>query len=209
MVTHVMDKEGRIGDASNDFFMFTNISYHYDFFTAKKVSTKDKRYEEIAFEPLEGDSDGDGVAELNDRCSDTPKGAKVNEFGCPMDSDNDGVYDYSDEEISTDEKLNVNKQGVGFTDEMITTRDSIGTNRAKMYEVYPDLLLIYKGKDSTSKPADKLTDQNRWILKQFDFNKDGKISVDEVYDSIDKFFDGQMDVTATQLTDLIDYFFEQ
>ncbi len=202
-------KEGRIGDASNDFFMFTNISYHYDFFTAKKVSTKDKRYEEIAFEPLEGDSDGDGVAELNDRCADTPKGAKVDEFGCPMDSDNDGVYDYSDEEISTDEKLNVNKQGVGFTDEMITTRDSIGTNRAKMYEVYPDLLLMYKGKDSTSNPADKLTDQNRWILKQFDFNKDGKISVDEVYDSIDKFFDGQMDVTATQLTDLIDYFFEQ
>jgi OmpA family protein/outer membrane protein with beta-barrel domain/thrombospondin type 3 repeat protein len=39
------------------------------------------------------DSDGDGVLDLNDRCPDTPKGARVNKDGCPWDSDQDGVLE--------------------------------------------------------------------------------------------------------------------
>ena len=39
------------------------------------------------------DSDGDGVADRKDRCSDTPTGAKVDATGCPIDSDGDGVPD--------------------------------------------------------------------------------------------------------------------
>jgi OOP family OmpA-OmpF porin len=37
------------------------------------------------------DSDGDGVLDNRDRCPNTPRGAQVNEFGCPLDSDGDGV----------------------------------------------------------------------------------------------------------------------
>ncbi len=39
------------------------------------------------------DSDGDGVLDLNDRCPDTPKGARVNRDGCPWDTDQDGVLE--------------------------------------------------------------------------------------------------------------------
>jgi len=39
------------------------------------------------------DSDKDGVVDSKDRCPDTPFGATVDEFGCPIDSDQDGVPD--------------------------------------------------------------------------------------------------------------------
>jgi opacity protein-like surface antigen len=39
------------------------------------------------------DSDKDGVPDRNDFCADTPRGAKVDEKGCPVDSDGDGIYD--------------------------------------------------------------------------------------------------------------------
>ena len=43
------------------------------------------------------DRDKDGVNDKLDKCPDTPYGAAVDEFGCPMDSDGDGVYDGLDE----------------------------------------------------------------------------------------------------------------
>jgi len=39
------------------------------------------------------DSDGDGVKDKYDQCPDTPAGAIVDQYGCPLDSDGDGVYD--------------------------------------------------------------------------------------------------------------------
>ena len=39
------------------------------------------------------DSDQDGVVDSEDKCPDTPVGAKVDERGCPIDSDKDGVPD--------------------------------------------------------------------------------------------------------------------
>jgi outer membrane protein OmpA-like peptidoglycan-associated protein len=42
------------------------------------------------------DSDGDGVPDGHDKCPRTPKGEKVNSFGCPLDSDFDGIYDSMD-----------------------------------------------------------------------------------------------------------------
>ncbi len=38
-----------------------------------------------------GDADHDGVADKNDACPDTPRGAKVDNRGCPADADSDGV----------------------------------------------------------------------------------------------------------------------
>src|SRR5678810_128777 len=40
-----------------------------------------------------GDADGDGVADKNDKCPDTPRGATVDANGCPSDADHDGVPD--------------------------------------------------------------------------------------------------------------------
>ncbi|MCH7974627.1 MAG: OmpA family protein, partial [Bacteroidetes bacterium] len=42
------------------------------------------------------DTDGDGVADYLDECSNTPKNVLVDQKGCPVDSDKDGVPDYSD-----------------------------------------------------------------------------------------------------------------
>ena len=39
------------------------------------------------------DLDRDGVYDRIDRCGNTPKGAIVDEWGCPLDSDEDGVFD--------------------------------------------------------------------------------------------------------------------
>ena len=39
------------------------------------------------------DRDHDGVFDRIDRCDNTPAGAVVDEWGCPLDSDHDGVYD--------------------------------------------------------------------------------------------------------------------
>jgi len=42
------------------------------------------------------DADGDGVTDIKDICPETPKSAKVDKNGCPLDSDADGVFDYLD-----------------------------------------------------------------------------------------------------------------
>jgi OOP family OmpA-OmpF porin len=57
------------------------------------------------------DSDGDGVFDGIDKCPDTPKGAKVDKYGCPMDSDGDGVYDGIDKCPDTPKKAKVDKYG--------------------------------------------------------------------------------------------------
>ena len=42
------------------------------------------------------DSDGDGVPDNLDKCPGTPKGVKVDQYGCMLDSDGDGVPDFFD-----------------------------------------------------------------------------------------------------------------
>ncbi len=46
------------------------------------------------------DQDSDGVPDYYDHCLDTPPGATVTSFGCPLDTDFDGLYDYEDECIN-------------------------------------------------------------------------------------------------------------
>ncbi|GAB2959788.1 hypothetical protein GCM10027048_28960 [Hymenobacter coalescens] len=43
------------------------------------------------------DADDDGVPDRRDRCSNTPAGTDVDEYGCPPDGDQDGVADYQDQ----------------------------------------------------------------------------------------------------------------
>lgn len=198
--------EGRKGDQLNDMYLFTAVSYHFDFFTPKKV--KKSRYDDMEFASLEGDSDGDGVQDILDKCPGTPAGGTVDENGCPLDSDLDGVYDYADEEPNTDPNLNVDEKGVGITDDMVslTEDDTLATMRAKMFEVYPDLKEIY----GASKKESNLNDgQGRADFKMVDTDGNGTISVSEVYNAIDMFFEGELDADAQFITELIDYFFDQ
>lgn len=57
------------------------------------------------------DSDGDGVANRQDQCPNTPKGAKVDAKGCPLDSDGDGVFDGLDKCPGTPAGVKVNADG--------------------------------------------------------------------------------------------------
>ena len=200
--------EGRKGDEMNDMFLYTAISYHFDFFTPKKE--KKSRYDDMEFESFDGDTDGDGVSDLADLCPSTPSGAMVDESGCPLDSDQDGVYDYQDEEPNTDTNLNVDEKGVGITDEMLSQSesDTSATLRSKMFLVYPDLKEIYSADNNTNvnEAKKRLEEAGFWLV---DTDKNGIVSIQEVYDAIDKFFEGELDVTAQYITDLIDYFFDQ
>ncbi len=62
-------------------------------------------------EPIDVDSDGDGVFDQNDFCPGTPQGITVDNKGCPLDSDGDGVYDYLDQCPGTPKGLEVNNAG--------------------------------------------------------------------------------------------------
>jgi len=57
------------------------------------------------------DSDKDGVLDYKDRCAKTPKGVKVDRNGCPIDSDSDGIVDYKDKCQGTEEGLSVDPNG--------------------------------------------------------------------------------------------------
>lgn len=39
------------------------------------------------------DKDNDGIKDKFDQCPDTPQGALVDQYGCPLDTDRDGLYD--------------------------------------------------------------------------------------------------------------------
>ena len=59
----------------------------------------------------DADTDGDGVADRLDLCPDTPRGAKVDDYGCPWDSDGDGVVDGLDQCPDTPEHSPVDADG--------------------------------------------------------------------------------------------------
>ncbi|MFD1551266.1 thrombospondin type 3 repeat-containing protein [Putridiphycobacter roseus] len=43
------------------------------------------------------DTDGDGVSDKKDKCPTTPKGVKVDQYGCALDTDGDGIADHLDD----------------------------------------------------------------------------------------------------------------
>jgi len=57
------------------------------------------------------DTDGDGIPDFRDQCPDTPSDVTVNMFGCPIDRDGDGVPDYKDKCAGTPEGITVNENG--------------------------------------------------------------------------------------------------
>ena len=67
--------------------------------------------------PPPPDSDGDGVADPNDRCPNTPPGVAVDANGCPRDDDGDGVPNHLDECPGTIAGAEVDAKGCHFEDE--------------------------------------------------------------------------------------------
>ncbi|MGH7740784.1 MAG: OmpA family protein [Candidatus Eiseniibacteriota bacterium] len=59
----------------------------------------------------DADTDGDGVADRLDLCPDTPRGAQVDDYGCPWDADGDGVLNGLDKCPSTPARSPVDADG--------------------------------------------------------------------------------------------------
>jgi OOP family OmpA-OmpF porin len=77
------------GDDDNLDFLIS-VGYQYSFGEAAVVKVA---------EPVDADTDNDGVADSRDQCPDTPSGVVVDADGCPLDgdADNDGVADSKDQ----------------------------------------------------------------------------------------------------------------
>ncbi|MGQ0720523.1 MAG: OmpA family protein [Candidatus Eiseniibacteriota bacterium] len=64
----------------------------------------------------DGDADRDGVRDSRDACPDTPRGAKVDANGCPLDTDGDGVWDGLDQCPGTPAGARVDSRGCSDSD---------------------------------------------------------------------------------------------
>lgn len=108
----------RAGDDLNDQFLFSHFSLSYDFSRSDQpVYDKEAAAEVDAL--MKADSDSDGVSDFIDKCADTPTGADVDEFGCPLDGDNDNVGNYKDKELNSSPNAIVDTSGVTYTDERL------------------------------------------------------------------------------------------
>jgi len=110
----------RIGNKAKDNFVMTSFSLHYDLVVKSNADTMpDGYYDGIDYLVLDDeDEDGDGVTDFKDDCHKTPKTAKVDKKGCPVDEDKDLIADYYDEELPTPASMIANGVGIGITDEM-------------------------------------------------------------------------------------------
>ena len=108
----------RAGDDMNDQFLFSHFSLSYDFSRSDQpVYDKEAAAEVDAL--MKADNDSDGVSDFIDKCADTPSGADVDEFGCPLDGDNDNVGNYKDQELNSSPNAIVDTSGVTYTDERL------------------------------------------------------------------------------------------
>lgn len=123
----VTDKSigNRQGNSKNDKFMMTSFALQYNFGSKQKEKKKalkelHQNYDNIDFLALENDDhDGDGVIDFKDLCGGTPKGAEVDENGCPLDGDEDGVANHKDDELKSRKGAIVTTRGVELTDSLI------------------------------------------------------------------------------------------
>jgi hypothetical protein len=203
-------KGDRQGNDARDNFLYSSFSLHYDFFSSKEEVKS--RYDDIDFSDLVSDDDDkDGVKNSNDNCPNNPENVEVDKQGCPLDGDNDGVPDYADLQPNSVEGKPVDHEGYTLTDEAIANmQDTLGTERARMFDIYPSMKDIYQTSSSSdNKGMDESTTLTEYKIKLVDFNGDGMLTPDEVERIIDNFFEGSEEFTIGEIYEIIDYLFDQ
>jgi hypothetical protein len=200
-------------DGGNDNLFYTSFGLQYNF---TKSSPEDNKYKDFDFSDLDkDDSDGDGIFDMKDMCQNTPENVKVDAKGCALDGDKDGVPDYKDKELNTPEGTIVNADGATLTDEMIAERNQVKDSVEVKYR-------IFKADDLTKKELEEIQKQyensNKTSIKKstipekfagLDQNNDNYISAKEVTNGIDGFFEGENNLSAKDLNELIDFYFDQ
>ncbi|MBT8420591.1 MAG: OmpA family protein [Gammaproteobacteria bacterium] len=71
------------------------------------------------------DADGDGVLDNVDKCQNTPQGIPVSKDGCPPDTDGDGVADYNDECMYTMPGIKVKENGCARCGQLMAAVESV------------------------------------------------------------------------------------
>ena len=218
--------DGHSGGSPYDIYMYSSISFVLNPSGIGSRKRKSVDFDDIDFVALlKVDSDGDGVKDINDRCNDTQMDIEVDRFGCPKDRDQDGIPDHLDYEDDTNDTIaQIDSNGVTVPDSIIAIKalDSIVTLREELCLFYPsmcqgdetdikfgilnngyaDRSLITARAERSKKPIEE-------IKIVCDINKDGKITSKEIYESIDNYFDGKIDIELGDIHKLIDYYFEQ
>lgn len=203
------------GDSKTDSYIFTGFSINYNLGYGNK-NKNDGEFGGIDYKSLETlDTDGDGVNDFEDLCQNTPSGSKVDGKGCPIDGDHDGVPDFLDQEPNSKKGAVVDASGVTLTDEMMAQKmalDSVAVERNDMFNQNPSLMTLRQLEESGIKNRPDRVESPYILQPEFkiaDANKDGYLSVDELMQAIDLFFEGNSDLTVERINKLIDYFFEQ
>lgn len=198
------NKSGRIGKKGNDMYNFTYVSFHLDLFSSAKMLKMERLFREMEFDPmLYGDDDNDGYVDGWDQCPDTPLGVATDSSGCPLDTDRDGISDYLDKEPNSRIGAFVNNDGVEMTEEdliaLLNHSMAVGRNEIDLYLRKSD---AYSGRRGSGVPIpDK--------FKQVDADKDNYISFDEMLKEIDRYFDFESSLTASDIYELNSFFFAQ
>ena len=213
-------------DGGNDKLFYTSFGIQYDFAQGDNTGKKkDDKYKDFDFSELDNaDSDKDGVIDTEDLCQNTPEGVKTDSKGCPLDGDDDGVPDYKDKELETPKGTMVDADGVTLTDEMIAERsqqsDSIMEVEHRVFKAsdlsLDDIQQIQKEYQESQKNDTTKEETNRptssaipAIFKELDLNGDDYFSAKEVTNAIDGFFEGENGLSAKNLNELIDFYFDQ
>lgn len=205
-----------ISGGGNDKLFYTSFGLQYNFGGKAK---KDDKYKDFDFSAVDNtDDDGDGVIDVKDLCQNTPKGVEVDNKGCPLDGDKDGVPDYKDKELNTVAGANVDRDGVTLTDEMIAMREQMKDSVRTEYKVFKaedlsqeemdEIQRMYQEANNAKKPASSeggIPEK----YKGLDVDGDKFISAKEVTGAIDGFFEGENNLTAKDLNELIDFYFDQ
>lgn len=92
-------------------------------------------------EPVDGDSDHDGVKDSVDSCPNTAHGVKVDAKGCELDSDKDGVADSRDSCPNTAQGIKVDAKGC----ELDSDNDGVADSRDSCPDTKADARVDSKG----------------------------------------------------------------
>ena len=168
-----------------------------------KISLKKSEEEEDfdVSEFLAIDSDGDGVADIEDLCPNSAEGSTVNKDGCTegeelVSSDIDSLSMFPDSLTVLRQKICMNYPTLCYADESEYIKID-GTYDINNYEKKEELKALEE-QVSMSK-----------IIKIADRDKNGQVELPEVYYAIERFFDEGKGLTLTELRKLIEFFFDQ
>lgn len=112
------------------------------------------------------DSDGDGIADADDQCPDTPAQIAVNASGCPSDNDADGVADYMDKCPGTADGVQVDETGCALDSD----KDGVADSRDRCPDTQARVEVDYYGCPIPAPTKSAVVSQaGTWIYKDVQF----------------------------------------